>query len=247
MESLLRSVYGRAEAEYVIKKSRFIATVCEVKTEAEAAAFIESVRKHYWDARHNCSAFQIGSGGQIQRSSDDGEPSGTAGRPILEVLKKRDLTNTAVVVTRYFGGIKLGASGLIRAYSHAATLALDEASVVVYTPFTLLTATVAYPLVSTLERFAESHGILIADRAFAADVTFTFEVPEGDSDAFIADLTNTANGRVSCKKNGYRRKTGTRHRDIAASIRPYSPLPYRPYFQVFRRPGTASGYRRQCG
>ena len=127
MESLLRSVYGRAEAEYVIKKSRFIATVCEVKTEAEAAAFIESVRKHYWDARHNCSAFQIGAGGQIQRSSDDGEPSGTAGRPILEVLKKRDLTNTAVVVTRYFGGIKLGASGLIRAYSHAAALALDEA------------------------------------------------------------------------------------------------------------------------
>ena len=85
MESLLRSVYGRAEAEYVIKKSRFIATVCEVKTEDEAAAFIESVRKHYWDARHNCSAFQIGAGGQIQRSSDDGEPSGTAGRPILEV------------------------------------------------------------------------------------------------------------------------------------------------------------------
>ena len=202
MESLLRSVYGRAEAEYVIKKSRFIATVCEVKTEAEAAAFIESVRKHYWDARHNCSAFQIGAGGQIQRSSDGGEPSGTAGRPILEVLKKRDLTNTAVVVTRYFGGIKLGASGLIRAYSHAATLALDEASVVVYTPFTLLTATVAYPLVSTLERFAESHGVLIADRAFAADVTFTFEVPEGASDAFIADLTNTANGRVSCKKTG---------------------------------------------
>ena len=110
MESLLRSVYGRAEAEYVIKKSRFIATVCEVKTEDEAAAFIESVRKHYWDARHNCSAFQIGAGGQIQRSSDDGEPSGTAGRPILEVLKKRDLTNTAVVVTRYFGGIKLGPS-----------------------------------------------------------------------------------------------------------------------------------------
>ena len=95
MESLLRSVYGRAEAEYVIKKSRFIATVCEVKTEQEATAFIESVRKHYWDARHNCSAFQIGAGGQIQRSSDDGEPSGTAGRPILEVLKKRDLTNTA--------------------------------------------------------------------------------------------------------------------------------------------------------
>lgn len=202
MESLLRSVYGRAEAEYVIKKSRFIATVCEVKTEDEASNFIESVRKHYWDARHNCSAFQIGANGQIQRSSDDGEPSGTAGRPILEVLKKRNLTNTAVVVTRYFGGIKLGASGLIRAYSHAATLALDEASVVDYTPFTVFTATVAYPLVSTLERFAENEGILISDRAFAADVTFTLEVRQDRTDAVAESLTNVTNGRVNCKKTG---------------------------------------------
>lgn len=202
MESLLRSVCGRAEAEYVIKKSRFIASVCEVKTEAEATAFIDEVRKKYWDARHNCPAFQIGPNGQIQRSSDDGEPSGTAGRPILEVLKKRELTNTAVVVTRYFGGIKLGASGLIRAYSHAASLALDEASVVDYKPFTILTATVAYPLVSTIERFAEAKGASITDRAFAADVTFTLEVGQADSDAFTADLTNVTNGRVVCKKTG---------------------------------------------
>ena len=202
MESLIRSVYGRADAEYVIKKSRFIATVCEVKSEDEAAAFIEEMKKKYWDARHNCSAYQVGPDGRFQRSSDDGEPAGTAGRPILEVLKKQGLTNTAIVVTRYFGGIKLGASGLIRAYSHAAALALDEASVVDYTPFTVLTATVAYPLVSTLERFAESHGVLITDRAFAADVTFTFEVPEGNSAAFMADLTNTTNGRASLQKTG---------------------------------------------
>ena len=117
MESLIRSVYGRADAEYVIKKSRFIATVCEVKSEDEAAAFIEEMKKKYWDARHNCSAYQVGPDGRFQRSSDDGEPAGTAGRPILEVLKKQGLTNTAIVVTRYFGGIKLGASGRIRAYS----------------------------------------------------------------------------------------------------------------------------------
>lgn len=85
MESLIRSVYGRADAEYVIKKSRFIATVCEVKSEDEAAAFIEEMKKKYWDARHNCSAYQVGPDGRFQRSSDDGEPAGTAGRPILEV------------------------------------------------------------------------------------------------------------------------------------------------------------------
>ena len=202
MESLIRSVYGRAEAEYVIKKSRFIASVCEVKTEKEAAAFIEEMKKKYWDARHNCSAYQVGPGGQLQRSSDDGEPSGTAGRPILEILKKRDVTNTAIVVTRYFGGIKLGASGLIRAYSHTAGLGLDAAKIAVYTPFTILTATVPYPLVSTMERAVPEKGGRIADRAFAADVTFTIEVPEKDAETFAAQLTDLTNGRAVCKKTG---------------------------------------------
>ena len=189
MESLIRSVHGRADAEYVIKKSRFIATVCEVKSEDEAAAFIEEMKKKYWDARH-------------QRSSDDGEPAGTAGRPILEVLKKQGLTNTAIVVTRYFGGIKLGASGLIRAYSHAAALALETADIAVYTPFTILTATVAYPLVSMMERFVPDHGGTITGRDFAADVTFTMEVPQSGSDAFTASLTDTTSGRVTCRKTG---------------------------------------------
>ena len=136
------------------------------------------------------------------RSSDDGEPAGTAGRPILEVLKKQGLTNTAIVVTRYFGGIKLGASGLIRAYSHAAALALEAADIAVYTPFTILTATVAYPLVSTMERFVPDHGGTITGRDFAADVTFTMEVPQSDSDAFAASLTDTTSGRVTCRKTG---------------------------------------------
>lgn len=200
MESLIRSVYGRAEAEYVIKKSRFIASVCEVTTEKEAAAFIEEVKKKYWDARHNCSAYQVGPNGQLQRSSDDGEPSGTAGRPILEVLKKRGVTNTAIVVTRYFGGIKLGASGLIRAYSHTASLGLDAAKIAVYTPFTVLTATVPYPLVSTLERAVPENGGQIAKRDFAADVTFTIEVPKTEADTFTARLTDITSGQAKCKK-----------------------------------------------
>lgn len=202
MESLIRSVYGRADAEYVIKKSRFIATVCEVKSEDEASAFIDEVKKKYWDARHNCSAYQVGPDGRFQRSSDDGEPAGTAGRPILEVLKKQGLTNTAIVVTRYFGGIKLGASGLIRAYSHTAALALEAADIAVYTPFTILKATVAYPLVSTMERFVPDHGGTITDRQFAADVTFTMEVPQDEAEPFAAALTDTTSGRVTCQKTG---------------------------------------------
>ena len=190
MESLIRSVYGRADAEYVIKKSRFIATVCEVKSEDEASAFIDEVKKKYWDARHNCSAYQVGPDGRFQRSSDDGEPAGTAGRPILEVLKKQGLTNTAIVVTRYFGGIKLGASGLIRAYSHAAALGLEAADIAVY------------PLVSTMERFVPDHGGTITDRQFAADVTFTMEVPQNEAEPFAAALTDTTSGRVTCQKTG---------------------------------------------
>lgn len=202
MESLIRSVYGQADAEYVIKKSRFIATVCEVKSEDEASAFIDEVKKKYWDARHNCSAYQVGPDGRFQRSSDDGEPAGTAGRPILEVLKKQGLTNTAIVVTRYFGGIKLGASGLIRAYSHTAALGLKAADIAVYTPFTILKATVAYPLVSTMERFVPDHGGTITDRQFAADVTFTMEVPQDEAAPFAAALTDTTSGRVTCQKTG---------------------------------------------
>lgn len=106
-----------AEAELVEKKSRFIATVRPVASEEEAAAFIEEMKKKYYDARHNCSAFVIGDRGQLTRSSDDGEPSGTAGRPMLEVLLGSGIRNIAAVVTRYFGGTLLGTGGLVRAYS----------------------------------------------------------------------------------------------------------------------------------
>ena len=189
MESLLRSVYGRAEAEYVIKKSRFIATVCEVKTEAEAAAFIESVRKHYWDARHNCSAFQIGAGGQIQRSSDDGEPSGTAGRPILEVLKKRDLTNTAVVVTRYFGGILLGAGGLVRAYSHGAKIAVDAASRKLMTTCVLLEMQMDYSFYGKVNYLLPNYVCRVEDTDFGAVVSMKVLFKKDESERFIKEVT----------------------------------------------------------
>lgn len=107
------------EGEIVEKKSRFIATIRKCETEEEAVAFIDEIKKKYWDARHNCSAFVIGSRGELTRCSDDGEPSGTAGRPMLEVLLGEGIRNIAVVVTRYFGGTLLGTGGLVRAYTQA--------------------------------------------------------------------------------------------------------------------------------
>lgn len=118
-----------AEEEIVIKKSRFIATIRKCETEEEAVAFIEEMKKKYWDARHNCSAFVLGSRGELTRCSDDGEPSGTAGRPMLEVLLGEEIRNIAVVVTRYFGGVLLGTGGLVRAYTQAVKEALLQCQI----------------------------------------------------------------------------------------------------------------------
>src|SRR3954453_14347581 len=125
MRSYPRTIAASDANEIVIKKSRFICTLARVSTEDEARAAIEDVRKRYWDANHNCSAYRVGPGGQLQRTSDDGEPAGTAGAPMLAVLTRRDLTDTVAVVTRYFGGVLLGTGGLIRAYGQAVSAAVD--------------------------------------------------------------------------------------------------------------------------
>lgn len=114
------------EGEYVEKKSRFIATIRRCESEEEAAAFVEEMKKKYWDARHNCSAYVLGARGELTRCSDDGEPSGTAGRPMLEVLLGEGIRNIAVVVTRYFGGVLLGTGGLVRAYTQAVKAGLQN-------------------------------------------------------------------------------------------------------------------------
>ncbi|MGX6445257.1 YigZ family protein [Neobacillus sp. K501] len=130
MLSRYYTVKETGENEIIIQKSRFIAHIKRAETEAEAQEFIQALKKKYWDATHNCSAYLIGENDQIQKANDDGEPSGTAGVPILEVLKKRKLKDTVVVVTRYFGGIKLGAGGLIRAYGKATSEGLDAVGIV---------------------------------------------------------------------------------------------------------------------
>ncbi len=130
MLSCYLTVKKTGEHEITIQKSRFIAHITRAETETEATEFIQAIKKQHWDATHNCSAYLIGEHDQIQKANDDGEPSGTAGVPILEVLKKRKLKDTAVVVTRYFGGIKLGAGGLIRAYGKATSEGLDAVGIV---------------------------------------------------------------------------------------------------------------------
>lgn len=136
-----KTILAQAEAEIVEKKSRFIATVRPVKTEEEARAFIEELKKKYWNATHNVFAYQIGERNELQRFSDDGEPQGTAGMPVLSVLKGEDIKNTAIVVTRYFGGTLLGTGGLVRAYGKAAKeglLAAGIAELVLYRKYSIL-------------------------------------------------------------------------------------------------------------
>ena len=125
----MKIILQQAQGEITEKKSRIIATICPVQSQEEAAQFIAACKKKYWDARHNCSAYVIGENNEIMHSSDDGEPSGTAGRPMLSVLTGQDVHNVAAVVTRYFGGVLLGTGGLVRAYQGAVSVALLHAEI----------------------------------------------------------------------------------------------------------------------
>ncbi len=140
------------EHEIIIQKSRFISHIKRAESEAEAQEFIQALKKKHWDATHNCSAYIIGENDQIQKANDDGEPSGTAGVPILEVLKKRKLKDTVVVVTRYFGGIKLGAGGLIRAYGKSTSEGLDAAGIVERKLVQIIHVTIEYTWLGKIER-----------------------------------------------------------------------------------------------
>ncbi len=183
-------------AEYEIKKSIFIANVKHVETEESAREFVQAIRKKYFDATHNCSAWILGELGNIQKSNDDGEPSGTAGNPILDTIKKHELTNTAVVVTRYFGGIKLGAGGLIRAYSHTATLGLDAAKIVQMTTFQQVELTLEYNFLATIENFLRKKNITVTNSKYADLVTLTLILLPDDIENFLVELTNLTAANV---------------------------------------------------
>lgn len=164
MLTAYRTVKGYGEKEIVIEKSRFIAYVERAESEEEALAFIEAIKKKHWDATHNCSAYLIGEHDQYQKANDDGEPSGTAGVPMLEVLKKRELKDTVVVVTRYFGGIKLGAGGLIRAYTQATVAGLEAAGIVERSLHREIRVEIDYSLLGKVENSLRQNDEWIIDR-----------------------------------------------------------------------------------
>ena len=185
-----------AEAEIVEKKSRFIATIRPVATEAEAVAFIEEMKKKYYDARHNCSAFVIGESGQLTRSSDDGEPSGTAGRPMLEVLIGSGVRNIAVVVTRYFGGTLLGTGGLVRAYSGAVKLALEKCETAKQHFGVRFTIKTDYNGVGKIQYILMNNNIDIEGSVYAEDVEMTVIVPIEEYDRLCKEITEATSARA---------------------------------------------------
>lgn len=181
-------------AEYEVKKSKFIASVKHVETEEAARDFIQQTRKKFFDARHNCSAWILGELGEKQKSNDDGEPGGTAGNPILETIKKNNLTFTAVVVTRYFGGIKLGAGGLIRAYSHAASLGISSAEIVQMKTFQKISVTVEYNFLAAVENFLRQKKISVVQKDYAEDVTLIILILPEDVEKILSELADLTAG-----------------------------------------------------
>ncbi|TKH06866.1 YigZ family protein [Peribacillus simplex] len=189
------TVAGRGEHEIVIEKSRFISHIARVETEDAAQAFIQEIKKKHKDATHNCSAYMIGEQNQIQKALDDGEPSGTAGVPILEVLKKKELKDTAVVVTRYFGGIKLGAGGLIRAYSKATSEGINTTGVVIRKLMRVISTTVDYTWLGKLENELRSSIYQIKEIQYLDQVNILVYVEETQKETYTAWITELTNGQ----------------------------------------------------
>ncbi len=189
-----RVVYEGGEGEIVEKKSRFIATVRPIETEEEAVAFINEMKKKYWDARHNCSAFVIGSRQEITRCSDDGEPAQTAGRPMLDVLLREGITNVAVVVTRYFGGVLLGTGGLVRAYQSATQAGLAASKIIEKRQGKKLIIHTDYNGLGKLQYLFGQRKTAILDTEYAADVVLTILVPLEQKDFLYKEITEQTNG-----------------------------------------------------
>lgn len=177
-----------------IKKSLFIAQIAPVNSEKEAQDFILSVKKDMRDATHNCSAYRIGIKQIAERSSDDGEPQGTAGHPMLHVLQTNNLTNVVATVTRYFGGIKLGAGGLTRAYSSSLTNALNDSKIIRFTPHQKIILTVNYTFVGAFENYIKDTDIIVTDRLFTDKVKISMLCLTENSDKHIEFFTNMTSG-----------------------------------------------------
>lgn len=184
-----RTLRGPAQAEFTERRSRFIGEARPVRTQEEAAAFLGELRARYRDATHHVSAWLLRAG-LLQRYSDDGEPQGTAGVPVLEVLRREGLTDCAVIVTRYFGGVLLGAGGLVRAYSHAAKLAVDAAGIVTMCACRRLCVRCGYEFYDRLRGLILTDGGVVEDARFADAVEVVLYLPAAQADAFTLHLAD---------------------------------------------------------
>ena len=187
---------GVSPVSYEIQRSRFLAYAIHAEDEEEVRAWLASVKKEHYEARHVPYAMVLGARADRQRSSDDGEPGGTAGSPILEAIKAREITNAAVAVVRYFGGIKLGAGGLIRAYAHAAGLGLDAAAKIRMMPLHTMYVQLDYDLLAAAERYVRDAALQTGETNYADAVTLALLVPTGDIELHQRALTDLTAGRA---------------------------------------------------
>ena len=192
----MKTVFEGGEGEIVEKKSRFIATVRPVSSEEEAAAFIAEMKKKYWDAKHNCSAFVIGDNQELTRCSDDGEPAQTAGRPMLDVLLKEEIHNTAVVVTRYFGGVLLGTGGLVRAYQKAVQEGLANSIVIEKQSGRKLVIGTDYTGLGKLQYLIAQKGLATIDTIYTDKVELILMVPAELTAETEKDVIEATNGNA---------------------------------------------------
>ena len=194
MKEAYKTIYEGGVGEIVVKKSRFIATVCPVETEDAANELIEGLKKKYWDASHNCSAFIVNPEQPILRCSDDGEPSKTAGRPMLDILIAHQLMNLVVVVTRYFGGTLLGTGGLVKAYQSATLEGLSQSIVITKEPGIRTQIITDYNMIGKLQYYINQEQLTLLSSSYTELVTLELLVPPDKYPAFIKKIAELSNG-----------------------------------------------------
>ena len=192
-----KTVIGRGTDEFTEKRSRFVGNAAPCESAEEALAFLDEIKNRYKDVSHHCYGYIIGENKGVIRYSDAGEPQGTAGMPIIDVMNKNDVTNCCIVVTRWFGGILLGAGGLTRAYSHAASIAVAAAGVGVMHPTCRLLVDVPYPMLSKFEYYLKTAPAEVEDKSFTDIITFTLLVKQSDEERLNAEITQLSDGKLS--------------------------------------------------
>lgn len=202
MKEVFKTIYEGGVGEITVKKSRFIATVCPVQTEEAALETIESLKKKYWDASHNCSAYIIGTEQPLMRCSDDGEPSKTAGRPMLDILLAHELVNVVVVVTRYFGGTLLGTGGLVKAYQSAVQEGLQHSKIIQKELGIRIAITTDYNLIGKLQYYIAQEQLTVLSSEYTDLVLLEVLVPPSMYQAFVKKVTELTSGTAILNESG---------------------------------------------